>query len=90
MVTEKIGGENFDEYLQGAIDALLSIEPRLTDYKSTIEGGGITLEFNVGSTIPIGCFMRICNFIDKCGADGDLYISPNTENKVKIRFLYDS
>jgi len=24
MVTEKIVGENFDEYLQGAIDALLS------------------------------------------------------------------
>lgn len=89
MATENIGGTHFDEYLQGAINALLFIEPRTTDYKNIIGDGNLTIEFKEGYHIPLSVFMNLCKFIDSCGVNGDLYISPNSDNKVTIKFLYD-
>lgn len=86
---ENIGGIHFDEYLQGAINALLFLHPQIGDYKNIIGNNTITLEFKEGRHIPLDCFTKLCRFIDKCGVNGGLYITPNKDNKVTIQFLYD-
>lgn len=78
--------ETFNEYIHGAIDALLSTE-RLPEYDSYAESKKdntpITLIFN--KRVPLKAFVNACNFIKHFGIDEQLWIVPTIDG-IKIQF----
>lgn len=88
-VTTHGSPETFDEYMHGAIDALLSVENRVPDYESypdnEKEGTPVTLIFN--ERVPLKAFINVCHFIKNHRiTDEQLWIVPTSDGKIKIQF----
>lgn len=78
--------ETFDEYMHGAIDALLSTEriPECASYAaSEKDNTPITLIFQ--ERVPLKAFVNVCNFIKRFGIDEQLWIVSTNEG-IKIQF----
>lgn len=78
--------ETFDEYIHGAIDALLSTEIRQEfDSYAASEKDKTPTTFIFYERVPLKAFVNACNFIKRFGIDEQLWIVP-TNDGIKITF----
>ncbi|MBQ3690088.1 MAG: hypothetical protein II937_09585 [Bacteroidales bacterium] len=79
--------ETFDEYMHGAIDALLSVE-RIPDFDSfaNSEKNNTPITFIFKERVPLKAFVNACNFIKRFGIDEQLWIVPTSDGTIKIQF----
>lgn len=87
-VTNHGSHETYGSYIQGAIDATLSVENNVPDYESYQddgkEGTPVTLIFN--ERVPLKAFVNVCQFIKNMKIDEQLWIVPTSDGKIKIQF----